>query len=244
MQGDRPKRLRRACFHHHPEVHDRNDVGDVPDDREVVRDQQHAEREPSREIDEEIRDLRLRGRVERREWLVEDKDGWIGGERPGNCDPLSLSAAELVRVASGSRRGKADQIEQLVDACAAISVRCDVEDVKRVGKLRADPSPRVQRRVRVLEDHLEADQSARPGAPRERCHVTALEQHGSGAGPHEPDGSAGEARLAAPGLAHEPDDLAALDGEACARYRADALTAAALVDDLDISQLERRSISS
>jgi hypothetical protein len=215
----------------------------VPDDREVVRDQQQAEREASREVDEEIRDLRLRGRVERREWLVEDKDGWIGGERPGNCDPLSLAAAELVRVTGGSGRRKADQIEQLVDACAAISLRCDVEDVKRIGKLRADPSPRVQRRVRVLEDHLEADQSARPGAPSERHHVAALEQHGSRAGPNEPDGSAGEARLAAAGLAHEADDLSALDCEACTRYRADALAATALIDDLDISQLERRSIS-
>ena len=117
----------------------------MPDDREVVRDQQQAEREPSREVDEQIRDLRLRGRVERREWLVEDKDGWIGRERPGNCDPLSLPAAELMRVTSGGGRRKADQIEQLVDACAAVSVRCDVEDVKRIGELRADPSPRVQR---------------------------------------------------------------------------------------------------
>jgi hypothetical protein len=145
MQRDRPKRLRRARLHHYAEVHDRDDIGDVPNDGEIVGDQQQAEREPSRKVDEQIRDLRLRGRVERSEWLVEDKDGWIGSKRSRNRDPLSLAAAELVRVTGGGGRRKADQIEQLVDASAAISLRCNVEDVKRIGELRANPSPRVQR---------------------------------------------------------------------------------------------------
>ena len=177
--GSRPQRLRRARLHHHAEVHDRDDVGDVPDDREVVRDQQQAQREPSREVDEEVRDLRLRGGVERGERLVEDEHRRIGRERARDRDPLPLAAAELMRVAAGRSRGQPDELEQLRDACAPARGEEDVEHIKRVGELRADLAPRVQRRVRVLEDHLQPRELARAGAPRQRRHLAPLERRRS-----------------------------------------------------------------
>ena len=92
-----------ARLDHHAEVHHGDHVGDVPHDREVVRDEQQAQREPAREIDEQVRELRLRGRVERRERLVEDEHRRVGGERACDRDPLPLAAAELMREAARPR---------------------------------------------------------------------------------------------------------------------------------------------
>jgi hypothetical protein len=83
----------------------------VAHDREVVRDQQQAEREPAREVDEQVRHLGLRGRIEGCERLIEDEHGRIRGQRAGDRDSLPLPAAELVRIPGGGARREADEIE-------------------------------------------------------------------------------------------------------------------------------------
>src|SRR5207237_1904586 len=102
----------------------------------------------------------------------------------------------------------------------------------------ADPAPRVERRVRVLEHHLQADELRRPGAAGERRHRLALEAHRSLGRLDEPDRSPREARLAAARLADEPDDLPALDRQARPGNGADASAAAAVVLDDDVGQLQ------
>ena len=74
-------------------------------------------------------------------------------ERTGDADPLALAARELVRVAVVVLRVQADAVHELLDAPLGGS---RLRALDRVG--RADDLPdrlaRVQRRVRVLEDHL------------------------------------------------------------------------------------------
>jgi hypothetical protein len=41
--------------------------------------------------------------VERGEWLVEEEDAWVARKRPGQCDPLALSARELSGLDVGKR---------------------------------------------------------------------------------------------------------------------------------------------
>ncbi len=52
-------------------------------------------------------------RVERRERLVEEHDRRVGGERPGESDPLLLTAAQLVRLV-GAHPAESDQLERLL----------------------------------------------------------------------------------------------------------------------------------
>ena len=108
MERRRPELLRRRALDDLAEVHDRDGVGDVADDREVVRDEQEAELELAREAGEQVRDLRLCRGVERGERLVEDDHRRVRGERPRDRDPLPLTARELVRVAArgAGRRGR------------------------------------------------------------------------------------------------------------------------------------------
>jgi hypothetical protein len=76
----------------------------VADDREVVRDEEEAEVELARQADEEVRDLGLRGRVQRGQRLVEDDDRGIRREGPRDREPLTLPTRELVREAVGGGR--------------------------------------------------------------------------------------------------------------------------------------------
>ena len=117
MLGVGPERLRRARLDDLAQVHDRYDVGDVANDCKVVRDQEEAQREPLREIEQEVGDLRLGGCVERRKRLVEHDQGRVRRERPRDRDPLPLAAAELVRVPRPCVRGQPHELEQLDNAC-------------------------------------------------------------------------------------------------------------------------------
>ena len=75
VQRRRPQFSGGGVLGDQPQVHDRDGVGHVADDREIVRDEEKAEVELTRELHQEVRDLRLRRGVERRQRLVEDDDG-------------------------------------------------------------------------------------------------------------------------------------------------------------------------
>ena len=87
-----------------PEVHDRDPVGDVADDGEVVGDEEVGEPELLLQLDEQVQHLRLDRDVERRHRLVGDDELRLQDERAGDPDALALAAAELVRVAAQASR--------------------------------------------------------------------------------------------------------------------------------------------
>ena len=135
-----------------PEVHDRDPVRDVPDDAEVVRDEEVGEVEVLLEALEQVQDLRLDRDVERRDRLVADDQLRRERQRPGDADPLPLAARELVRVAVVVLGVQADAVHELLDA--PLRVALGLVDPERRADDRADRLARVERRVRVLEDHL------------------------------------------------------------------------------------------
>ena len=155
MHGGRPQAPRRRGLDHQPEVHDRDRVGDVADDREVVRDEQETDAQVAGEALQEVRHLCLRGRVERRERLVEDDHGRFGGERARDRDALALTSAVLVRESLGRRGGQADLLQQLLHAGAAAPGGHQAEDGHRVAYLVAHAAPGVERAERVLKHHLQ-----------------------------------------------------------------------------------------
>ena len=69
--------------------------------------------------------------------------------------------------------------------------------------------PRVERGVRVLEDHLQ-----RAAAGRGVGHRLAAEQDPAGVDGRQADRGAGQRGLAGAGLAHQADDLAGRHGQA------------------------------
>jgi hypothetical protein len=111
----------RRHLHDPTEVHDRNPVGDVPHDREVVRDEQIGELELLLQLLEQIDDLRLDGDVERGDRLVRDDEVRVERERSRETDPLALAAGELVWVTAGSVLRQADDLEQVADPAGGLA---------------------------------------------------------------------------------------------------------------------------
>ena len=79
----------------------------------------------------------------------------LSGERAGDADALALAARELVRVAR-RRVARAGRRSRAARATARPPARRLGEAVRaqRLADDPADAVPRVERRVRVLEDHL------------------------------------------------------------------------------------------
>src|SRR5581483_3719855 len=76
-------------------------------------------------------------------------------ERAREADALALPAAELVRVARGRVAREPDHLEQLPNPVGrAPAARDEAVDAQRLADDPADAVARVQRRERVLEDHL------------------------------------------------------------------------------------------
>ena len=238
VERARPQVARRRDLGDPTEVHDRDDVGDVAHDREVVRDEEETELELASELHEEIRDLRLRGRVERGQRLVEDDHRRASRERAGDRDALPLPTGELVRVAARRACRQADLLQEVRHPRASPRPRGDAEDGEHTTDLVADPTARVERRERVLEHHLKARQLTWSRAPGQWPHLLPLEPDRPGDGCDHADGGTGERRLAASRLADEADDLAASDGEARAGDGTDGSDPAPFVLDDDLVQRE------
>ena len=137
------------------EVHHRDVVGDVPHDREVVRDEDVRQPEVVLQRLEQVHDLRLDRHVERRHRLVEDDQLRVQRERARDADALPLAARELVREPVRVLGRQADDAQQLLDAL--LTPPCPVlpVDAHRLADDVAHRHARIQRRVRILEDDLD-----------------------------------------------------------------------------------------
>ncbi len=147
------------------------------------------------------------------------------------------------RTRAGNRRcgarGQSDELEQLRARVARDHARPTSSAVR---ELRADLAPRVERRVRVLEDELQPDELRRPRAPRERrdrvrprsAPMPPVERH-------EPDRRAGEASTCRSRTRRRARRSGRLDRQARAGDRAHATAAAPLVVDDDVGRARARS---
>ncbi len=81
------------------EIHDRDPMGHVLDDGEIMTDEEERKAELALQVLQQVDDLRLDGNVERGDRLVAHDEVGLGGERARNGDALALSAGEFVRPA-------------------------------------------------------------------------------------------------------------------------------------------------
>ena len=110
--------LHPAHFDDPAEVHDRDPVCDVPDDGQIVRDEQIGDAELTPQTGQEVDHLCLDRDVERAHWLIANDQIRVDSDRPGDPDPLALHTAELARVSAreaGSRPTSDRSSRTLVD---------------------------------------------------------------------------------------------------------------------------------
>ena len=101
-------------------VHHRNAIGPLPDEAQVVRDEQQAHRELVAKTVEQLEDLRLDGDVKGCRRFVGDQETRAAGDGHGDHHALTLPTRQLVREIVDSTRGfgNPDEVEQFDRALA------------------------------------------------------------------------------------------------------------------------------
>ncbi len=204
MAGEVVERLVRADLDDLAEIHHRHAIAHVAHHRQVVGDEHDRQAEPPLQVAQQVQHLRLDRDVERRHRLVGDQQLRVQRERARHADALALAAGELVRVAVVVLGVQPDRLHQPLHlALALVLVRQQAVDRERLGDDRADRLARVQRRVRVLEDHLHLAPDRLQARALQARDVAALEVDLAGGGLEQAHHQLRGRALAATGLAHD-----------------------------------------
>ena len=214
MRRPREQRAGLAELHDFSHVHDGDAGADVFHQPQVVRDEQVREPEPIFQIEQELHHLRLDRHIERRDGFVGDDERRIERERTRDSDALTLAAAEFVGIAGLVGRLQPHQLKQLSDTSAALPLCSELVNDQRLFDDVADTHPRVQRRIRILEDDLHV--AARHPHPirREAQHVLAAEHDVAGRRFNQPEDAPAGGALAAARFADQAEHLPFVDREA------------------------------
>jgi len=78
-------------FNDPPEIHHGDSVRNVPNHREVVRDEEIRQFELCLQLLEQVNHTGLHTDVESRYRLIKNHEAWFDGQRPSNADALALS---------------------------------------------------------------------------------------------------------------------------------------------------------
>ena len=136
------------------QVHDRDPVGDVPHDGQVVGDEEVGEVEALLEGAEQVDYLSLNRNVEGGDGFVADDEGRVYGKGSCDADPLALAATELVGVAVHHVGVEAHDLEQLLHPVLSLVAVANLVDDEGFFDYGANGHAGVQGAVRVLEDDL------------------------------------------------------------------------------------------
>jgi hypothetical protein len=131
----------------------------------------------------------------------------LGRSARVRADALPLPAGELVRVPVVVLRVQPDQLKEFLDRGFRPVRRADLLQPQRRADDRADRVPRVQRRVRVLEDHLDVTAQRPHLAGRQVADVPAVEHDLPTGRLEQPGQQPPGGGLAAAGLADHAERL-------------------------------------
>ena len=188
-------------------MHHRDAITDVADHRQVVRDEEEGEVELLLQVVEQADDLSLGRHVERADRLVGDDEPRPDRQRPRQRDALELTPRELMRVAVDERAVEVHLVEEITDPLVALLAGHVEVLLERLPDVVGNRRPWVERRVRVLEDHLTGAAQRPQLRFGQTGDVVTGEDDTPRRGLDEAQRKASERRLARTGLAHQPDGL-------------------------------------
>ena len=212
----------RGCEHRRPgvlhdpaEVHHRHPVGDVLHHRQVVRDEQVGQPELLLQVLQQVQDLGLDRHVERRDRLVAAPAAGVRARWRGRC---RCAGAARRRTRAGSGRRRPASAPRARAAPRPASRRRAASPMPCMRPARRAIAPTVMRGSsepygswNTICMSRRSRRSARGDSAR---HVRAVEAHRAGGRLEQPQDRARRRRLAAAGLAHQAERLAARHLEA------------------------------
>src|SRR5690606_36382716 len=221
-------------------VHHGHAVADVPDDGEVVGDEEVGDARAFLDVDEQVEHALLGGQVQCGDRFVADDEAGLERERPGDRDPLALPAGELPGQARAGIRREADLVQQIPYAALRLTGG-DAARSERFGEDLLDRHRWVERGVRVLEHDLDLVGEGPADPAGQVRDVPPAVGAGGGGDRRQAEPGPAQGSLAGPGLPDEADGLAGKDVERDALEGTERLgpePLAGVVDDevLDLEQ--------
>ena len=101
VKRPRANLLHRALFHNPPQIHHRDPVAGMLDQRQVVRNKEIGNFFTLLNIHQEIHNLRLNGDIQSADRFIADDHARRKSQGARDADSLTLAAAEFMRVALG-----------------------------------------------------------------------------------------------------------------------------------------------
>ena len=176
-----------------------------------MRDEQVRQTEFGLQINEQVQDLRPDRHIERRHGLVEHDKARRQRQGARDRDALTLTAGKFVREQIRRAIGQPDHVEETQHPRAHLGAGQLLVCRERLGDDRADPHARVQRSIRVLKYRLDRFAVMPPAGGVEFVQIAPFEPHRAAGRLLEPQDELRGRRLAATGLADDPEGLSALD---------------------------------
>jgi hypothetical protein len=205
----REQLVHRGLLHDPPQIHHQRALAQVPDHRQIVRDEHQGQPLLALQLGQQVEHLRLHRGVEGRHRLVADQDARPHDQRAGDAGALALPAGELVRIALPQPAAQAHALEHRRHArLAPGGVDLRAQRRQRLGHAFRQRHPRVQAGDRVLEDHLDVATQRPPAGVVEPGQVPALVDDAASRDGLQADEGARERGLAAARLADDAQGLA------------------------------------
>ncbi len=104
--GTRKQVIDRCGLDHTAQVHHDHAVAEVLDHAQVMADKQIGQPQFVAQVHEQVENLRLNRHIQRRHRLVAHQQFRLHRQRTGNADALTLTAAELMRIALAQLRAE------------------------------------------------------------------------------------------------------------------------------------------
>ena len=193
-----------------------------------MRDEQVRQSVTVLQVLHQVEDLRLDRHVQRRHRLVGHDQPGVHRQRARNADALFLPTGEFMRKAAGLRAIQAHLLQQLDNALVALLAgRGHTMHDHGLGDHVLHAVGRIQRRGRILEDHLHVAPVGFEFLGAEFKNIPALVVHAAGGVRHEAQDEPPRGRFSAAGFADQPQRFALLQLE---RHPAHRLHGARLLE--------------
>ena len=154
MAGVFEKILGGALFDDPSSKHHRYIFCHVPDDTQIVADEEVCQLMAFPQIQHQVQHLRLNRNIKSGNRFIRHNHGRTGdqGSRKGN--PLTLSPGKFMGVFGGVRSFKANFFQRFPNQCGCFFGRLIFLQAQRFCNRTADGMPWIKRTIRILEDHL------------------------------------------------------------------------------------------
>jgi hypothetical protein len=141
-------------FNDAAEVHNRHPIADVLNNCQIVGDKEQREIEFLLQFAKQVEHLRLNRHIKSRDRFIGNDKLGFEDQRSGDADALSLSTGELMGKPVSLLAAQPNKLKHICDTFVLLVSVTNAVNPETLGDAETNWGSRVERGIRILEDHL------------------------------------------------------------------------------------------